>query len=126
MNHAGLAQTFPRAVRPPVEARTELQLAFDLLGRRGLVQAAAIRAELAMAIPEFAALKEKAIPPTGVRFELQRCDRVFGPTTTMGIVMVAIWPESLKIDRPVRQSWVRGVAICVTQPARSLNTLWTD
>ncbi len=40
VNHAGLAQTFTRAVRPPLEAPTELQLPFDLLGRRGLVQAA--------------------------------------------------------------------------------------
>src|SRR5262249_22742025 len=47
VNHAGLAQTFPRATRPPTEVRTELQLAFDLLGRKGLVQSAAVRAELA-------------------------------------------------------------------------------
>jgi NADH-quinone oxidoreductase subunit G len=70
VNHAGLAQTFPRAVRPPVEARTELQLAFDLLGRRGLVQAGAIRTELARAMPEFAALGQEDLPATGVRFEL--------------------------------------------------------
>jgi NADH-quinone oxidoreductase subunit G len=71
VNHAGLAQTFPRAVRPPVEARTELQLAFDLLGRRGLAQPAAIRAELAKAVPFFAGLATKELPPTGVRFELE-------------------------------------------------------
>jgi NADH-quinone oxidoreductase subunit G len=56
VNHAGYAQTFPRAVRPPVEVRSELQLAYDLLGRRGLVQPAAIRAELAKAIAFFAEL----------------------------------------------------------------------
>src|SRR5213075_904232 len=44
VTHAGLAQVFDRATRPPVEVRTELQLAFDLLGRRGLVQPAAVRA----------------------------------------------------------------------------------
>jgi len=70
VNHSGLAQTFPRAVRPPVEARTELQLAYDLLGRRGLVQSAAIRADLAKAMPAFAALAEKQSAPNGVRFEL--------------------------------------------------------
>jgi NADH-quinone oxidoreductase subunit G len=70
VNHAGLAQTFPRAVRPPVEARTELQLAYDLLGRRGLVQAGAIRAELARTVPEFSQLAEKNLPATGVRFAL--------------------------------------------------------
>jgi NADH-quinone oxidoreductase subunit G len=70
VNHAGFAQTFARAVRPPVEVRTELQLAFDLLGRRGLVQAAAVRAELAKAIPLFADLASRELPETGVRFEL--------------------------------------------------------
>jgi NADH-quinone oxidoreductase subunit G len=70
VNHAGLAQTFGRAVRPPVEARTELQLASDLLGRKGLAQAAAIRAELAQAMPEFATLGQDYTPATGVRIEL--------------------------------------------------------
>ena len=68
VNHAGLAQTFPRAVLPPKESRTELQLAFDLLGRTGLVRPAAVRAELAAAMPEFAGLEEK--PRTGKRLEL--------------------------------------------------------
>jgi NADH-quinone oxidoreductase subunit G len=70
INHAGLAQTFSRSVRPPQEARTELQLAFDLLGLKGLVQAAMVRAELAKAIPSFAGLAEKDLPANGVRFEL--------------------------------------------------------
>jgi NADH-quinone oxidoreductase subunit G len=70
LNHAGLAQTFARSVRPPQEARTELQLAFDLLGRKGLVQPATIRAELAKAIPFFAGLAGKDIPTNGLRFEL--------------------------------------------------------
>ena len=42
----------------------------SLLGRRGLVQAAAVRAELAKAMPAFAGLAEKELPATGVRFEL--------------------------------------------------------
>jgi NADH-quinone oxidoreductase subunit G len=56
VNHALLAQTFERAVRPPVEVRTELQLAHDLLGRRGLVTSHAVRYELAAAVPFFAPL----------------------------------------------------------------------
>ena len=56
VNHAGYAQSFARAVRPPVEVRSELQLAYDLLGRKGLVQAKAIRKELAAAVPYFAEL----------------------------------------------------------------------
>jgi NADH-quinone oxidoreductase subunit G len=71
LNHAGLAQTFGRAVRPPQEARTELQLAFDLLGRKGLVQPAVIRAELARAIPAFEGLAAKEMPATGLRFALE-------------------------------------------------------
>src|SRR5207248_4952157 len=66
VNHAGLAQVFDRATRPPVEVRTELQLAFDLLGRRGLVQPAAVRAELAAAVPFFAPLAGD-VPKDGVR-----------------------------------------------------------
>ena len=46
VNHAGVAQSFPRATRPPTEVRTELQVAFDLLGRRGLVQADVVRTEM--------------------------------------------------------------------------------
>ncbi len=56
VNHANYMQTFGRAARPPQEARTELQLAFDLLGRKGLVQPDAIRKELAKAVPFFGAL----------------------------------------------------------------------
>ena len=45
---------------------TELQLAFDLLGRRGLVQPDAVRKELAKAVPFFGALA----PETRVALEL--------------------------------------------------------
>jgi len=71
LNHAGLAQTFPRAVRPPQEVRSELQLAFDLLGRKGLVQASAIRKELAAVIPAFAALAIEKPARNGAKLELQ-------------------------------------------------------
>jgi NADH-quinone oxidoreductase subunit G len=62
VNHAGYAQTFARAARPPVEVRSELQLAYDLLGRKGLVQAPAIRKELAAAVPFFAELAAEPQP----------------------------------------------------------------
>jgi NADH-quinone oxidoreductase subunit G len=71
VNHAGLAQTFPRAVRPPTEVRSELQVAFDLLGRKGLVQAATIRKELAGAIAAFAGLAEEKPARDGKKIELQ-------------------------------------------------------
>jgi NADH-quinone oxidoreductase subunit G len=57
VNHAGYAQTFARVARPPVEARSELQLAHDLLARKGLVQAANVRKELAAKVAMFAELK---------------------------------------------------------------------
>jgi NADH-quinone oxidoreductase subunit G len=69
VNHAGLAQSFGRAVRPPTEVRGELQIAFDLLGRKGLAQATTIRKELAGIIAEFAGLGE--VPRTGKKIELQ-------------------------------------------------------
>ena len=58
-------------MRPPQDARCELQLAFDLLGRRGLVQAAAIRKELAAAIPAFATLSVEKPARNGAKLELQ-------------------------------------------------------
>jgi NADH-quinone oxidoreductase subunit G len=62
VNHAGYGQTFARAVRPPVEVRGELQLAYDLLGQRGLVQPAAVRKELAGTIRFFAQLAPEPQP----------------------------------------------------------------
>ncbi|HVK18431.1 MAG TPA: molybdopterin-dependent oxidoreductase [Fimbriiglobus sp.] len=69
VNHAGLAQSFGRAVRPPTEVRGELQIAYDLLGRKGLAQAATIRKELAGVVAEFAGLTD--VPRTGTKIELQ-------------------------------------------------------
>lgn len=54
VNHSGYRQPLLRAVRPPAETRSELQLAHDLLGRTGLVQAASVSKELAAAVPYFA------------------------------------------------------------------------
>lgn len=70
VNHAGLAQTFSKAVRPPAEVRGALQLAADLLNRRGLVQAVAVRKEIAAAIPQFAGLPTELPVLAGKRLEL--------------------------------------------------------
>ncbi len=68
VNHAGYAQSFARAARPPVEVRVELQLAHDLLGRKGLVQARSVRKELAARIAYFAELHvEPESTPTPAR-----------------------------------------------------------
>jgi NADH-quinone oxidoreductase subunit G len=55
VNHAGLAQAFPWAVRPPMNMKTDGQVALELAERRGLVHAPSIRKEMATAIPAFAA-----------------------------------------------------------------------
>jgi NADH-quinone oxidoreductase subunit G len=56
VNHAGLAQVIHRAVRPPVETRTEAQVYLDLMERRGLVHVPTVRQELAKEVRAFAAL----------------------------------------------------------------------
>jgi NADH-quinone oxidoreductase subunit G len=56
VNHANLAQSIKRATNPPQEARTEGQVFCDLMDRRGLLQASAVRKELAREIPFFAPL----------------------------------------------------------------------
>ncbi|QEL17020.1 molybdopterin-dependent oxidoreductase [Limnoglobus roseus] len=70
VNHAGLVQTFARAAKPPVETRSELQLAFDLGNRRGLANVAAVRKDVAKAMPAFANLADVKLPTTGKRLEL--------------------------------------------------------
>ncbi|MGL4419639.1 MAG: molybdopterin-dependent oxidoreductase, partial [Gemmataceae bacterium] len=70
VNHSGLAQTFPRSVRPPVEAKSEAQLAYEILGRSGLASATAARKELAKQLPEFAALNVEQPTRRGQRLEL--------------------------------------------------------
>jgi NADH-quinone oxidoreductase subunit G len=58
INHANLAQTIHRAIHPPQEARTEGQVYLDLMERRGLIQPAEIRKEMAQEIPFFAPLAQ--------------------------------------------------------------------
>ena len=69
VNHAGLAQPIGRAVHPPGEGRTEGQVFADLMGRRGLLHAASVRAELAKAVPAFQGLVEQ-MPKVGQRLAL--------------------------------------------------------
>jgi NADH-quinone oxidoreductase subunit G len=56
VNHANLAQSIIRSTHPPQEARTEGQVYLDLMNRHGLIQAAAIRREMALEVPYFAPL----------------------------------------------------------------------
>jgi NADH-quinone oxidoreductase subunit G len=70
VNHAGLAQPFFKAAKPTAETRSELQLAFDLWNRKGLATIAAIRKDVAKAMPAFALLAEVQPPKLGKRLEL--------------------------------------------------------
>ena len=66
VNHAGLAQSLKRAIRPPGECRTEGKVFFDLLGRRGLVRMEDIRKEMAAEVEFFMPLV-KDISSFGVK-----------------------------------------------------------
>jgi NADH-quinone oxidoreductase subunit G len=71
INHAGLVQTFPRSANPPKEARSELQVALDLAGRKGLALSSQVRKELAATFPNLAHLAEVTPVSLGKRLELQ-------------------------------------------------------
>jgi NADH-quinone oxidoreductase subunit G len=66
VNHRGLAQAIRWAIRPPRECRTDGQVLLDLLGRRGLVHAPSLRAELAREVPFFGPLGEGDLGEQGV------------------------------------------------------------
>ena len=67
VNHANLAQAIHWAVRPAHRLRTAGQIFLDLMGRRGLMQAAAVRKELARTVPFFAPLAEAKLGDQGIR-----------------------------------------------------------
>lgn len=58
VNHAGLAQAIRWAVAPTGEGRTDGQVFLDLLDRKGLLQAATLRRELAAEVRAFAPLAD--------------------------------------------------------------------
>jgi NADH-quinone oxidoreductase subunit G len=67
VNHANLAQQLHWAVRPGSMGRTDGQIFLNLLDRRGLIQATAIRQELAREVPFFAALAGGGLVEFGVK-----------------------------------------------------------
>jgi NADH-quinone oxidoreductase subunit G len=69
INHTGLAQAFKKAAHAPGESRSEGQVYADLMGRRGLLHARPVLAELAAAVPALAGLAE-SMPSLGTRLEL--------------------------------------------------------
>jgi NADH-quinone oxidoreductase subunit G len=69
INHAGLAQTIKKAAHAPGESRSEGQVYADMMGRRGLLHAGPVRAELAAAVPALAGLATD-VSVMGTRLEL--------------------------------------------------------
>ncbi len=67
INHAGLAQEIRRAVRGPDGSRPDNRILWELSGRTGLYQGAALRREIAKKIPELAALAAGNLGEFGVR-----------------------------------------------------------
>lgn len=70
VNHAGLAQEIHRAIRSPGEAKPDGRVLWDLTGRRGLFNPAALRKEMGEKIKGFAALGAGKLGEYGVRLEL--------------------------------------------------------
>ena len=70
VNHAGYAQSFDRAVKAPIEVRSELQLAYDLSGKKGLATVAAVRKDLAAEMPQYESLARLAAPKVNGRLQL--------------------------------------------------------
>ena len=66
VNHAGLAQEIRRSIRSPDGARPDNRILWDLTGRTGLFNAAALRQEIAKKIPDFAALAVSKLGDCGV------------------------------------------------------------
>ena len=71
VNVAHHAQSFRQAIRPPAGVWPEGRLFWNMLGRRGLYDAAAIRREVAGQSAAFAALGED-LPPTGVDLRVRQ------------------------------------------------------
>jgi NADH-quinone oxidoreductase subunit G len=70
VNHAGLAQEIRRSIRGPGESRPDNRILWDLAGRRGLFNAAALRREMGEAIEALRPLANGQLGEHGVRLSL--------------------------------------------------------
>ncbi|BBO31904.1 molybdopterin-dependent oxidoreductase [Lacipirellula parvula] len=66
VNYKGLAQQIGRSVRGPDGTRPDGRILWDLTGRKGLFNAAAVRKEMAEKIPAFAAFAQGTLGDCGV------------------------------------------------------------
>jgi NADH-quinone oxidoreductase subunit G len=70
VNHAGLAQGIRRAIHGPGDSRPDGRILWELTGRRGLFNVAAIRREMAKMIPALASLASGEIGEQGIRLQV--------------------------------------------------------
>ena len=71
VNAAHRAQVFQQAIRPPAGVWPEGRLFWNMLGRRGLYDAEAVRRQIAESSPAFAALAGN-VPSTGIDLRIQQ------------------------------------------------------
>jgi NADH-quinone oxidoreductase subunit G len=83
VNHAGLIQVGEWGIRPVEGAHADGQTFSDLLGRKGLYQAAAVLAELAGVVPFFARAAD-GVPEAGL--DLVTGQEKHPRTTALGTV----------------------------------------
>jgi NADH-quinone oxidoreductase subunit G len=69
VNHSGLAQEIHRAIRSPGEAKPDGRILWDLAGRRGLFNVAALRKEIGEKIKSLAPLTVGKLGEYGVKLE---------------------------------------------------------
>jgi NADH-quinone oxidoreductase subunit G len=69
VNHAGLAQELHKAIRCPGEAKPDGRILWDLASRRGLLNVAAVRKEMAEQIPALKALVDSQLGGYGLKLE---------------------------------------------------------
>jgi NADH-quinone oxidoreductase subunit G len=67
VNHAGLAQAIHRCATPAGEVRTDGQVFIDLMERRGLLNAAMLRKEMAAEVKFFAAMASGNLGANGIK-----------------------------------------------------------
>jgi NADH-quinone oxidoreductase subunit G len=67
VNHSGLAQEIHRSIRSPGEAKPDNRILWDLAGRRGLFNLAALRKEIGEAIAELKPLVAGELGELGVK-----------------------------------------------------------
>jgi NADH-quinone oxidoreductase subunit G len=67
INHAGLAQSIKRSIRSPEDARPDGRILWELSDRKGLFNSRVLRQEIAIEIPQLAALSGESLEFNGVR-----------------------------------------------------------